>query len=121
MPHLTLTGPVSVHDIWLAFEPSEWHEGGTHFKAQECFLSSDKSTALIRSLVVERQFPKAFFVRITEREGELTIGLEALATPERTDGVKRLLALFAELIILNEPLERISGGNIREFLKSELQ
>ncbi len=116
MPHLVLEGPITVEDIWLAFKPLELHEGGCHFRAPECYLSSDKRSLLVRSLIVERDFPKNFFVKMTEKEGEVTIGLEVLAAPERTDAVKRFLGFCAWQIIQAVPECVITRGNVQEFV-----
>ncbi|MCB2156976.1 hypothetical protein KQI84_19025 [bacterium] len=114
MPHVVLQGPTTLEDIWLAFNPTDFREDDVTFKAQECFLSESKETMLIRSLVVERNFPKNFFVKLTQREGEITIGLEKLATPERTDAVKRLLGLFAWKIMQVDPEMSVLKTNIEE-------
>ena len=116
MPHVILKGPTSLEDIWLTFEPTEFREGDVTFKAQECLLASDKESMLIRSLVVERGFPKNFFARLSARSGEISIGLEKLATPERTDAVKRLLGLFAWKIMQVEPDMQVEKTNIEEMI-----
>jgi hypothetical protein len=117
MPHVILRGPVSAEDIWLAFEPLEFHEGNIHCKAQDCLLSNDKKTALIRSLVVERQFSKAFLTRIAERDGGLTIGIDPMAGPERTDAVKRFIGFCAWQILQSSPEMAIEKTNIEEFVR----
>jgi len=118
MPHVVLEGPLRCEDIWLAFQPLEFHEGGRHFKASECYLSSDRKTLLVKSLVVEREFPRAFYMRILESgENQLTLGLEPQGGPERTDAVKRYLGLCAWQILQSEPETVITKGNIREFVK----
>lgn len=117
MPHVVLRGPVTAEDIWLTFEPVEFHEEGIHCKAEDCYLSNDKKTLLVRSVVVERNFPKSFFMKITEKDGALTVGLEALAGPERTDGVKRFLGLSAWKILQSEPTMEIEKGNIVELVR----
>lgn len=112
MPHIVMQGPVSVEDIWLAFKPLEIHEDGSHFKATDAYLSADRKTLLVRSLVVERSFPKSFFLRIAESGDTITLGLEAPDVPERTDAVKRYIALCAWQLLQSEPEMRIVKGNI---------
>jgi hypothetical protein len=117
MPHLVVTGPLTPEDIWLAFEPTEFVEKGMRFKAEEAFLSHDKTNLLIRSLTVERGFKKVFYVRITSKgEGSITLGLDQLNRPEVSEGVKRLLGLYAWKILQVEPESHVTGGNIQDYL-----
>lgn len=116
MPHVILQGPLTAEDIWLAFQPLEIHEDGCHFKATEAFLSVDRKTLLVRSIVVERNFPKNFFLRIVESEGTLTLGLEPQGVPERTDAVKRYIALCAWQILQSEPEMSVLKGNIADLV-----
>jgi len=116
MPHAILKGPVTPEDIWLAFQPVEMAEGSTVFKAQEAFLSADKSQLLLRSLVVERGFAKGFFVKISTAPDGIRVGLDTLASPERTDGVKRLLGLLAWRILQAVPEATVQVTNIGELI-----
>lgn len=117
MPHVVLKGPVTVEDIWLSFKQMEFHESGCHFKAHEAYLSDDKQTLLIRTLVVERDFPKNYFVKLTQRADEITINLEPLAGPERTDAVKRFLGICAWQIAWAEPETELINTNIKDFIR----
>ncbi len=117
MPHVILQGPLVPEDIWLAFQPEEFTEGGDRYKAEEAFLSSDKKVLLIRSFTVERGFTKVFYVRVALKEGQLSIGLDKLTKPDASDGVKRLLGLYAWKILQNDPETAIASTNIEEFVR----
>jgi hypothetical protein len=119
MPHVVIKGPVTPEDIWLAFKPLDFREGDLLFKAEMVLLSQDKSEVLVRSLTVERGFRKRFYVRITGREDGITIGLDTIGTPEKSDGVKRLLGLYAWTILQSEPEATIASTNIPEFIKDQ--
>lgn len=116
MPHVVLEGPVTPEDIWLSFRPLEFHENGAHSKATECFLSSDRKSALVRSLVVERDFPKSFMLKMALRDGGLTVGLEPMGSPERTAAVKRFIGFCAWRIMQAEPQMRVVRGNILDLV-----
>jgi hypothetical protein len=117
MPHAILKGPVTAEDIWLSFRPLEFHEGEAHCKATDCLLSADRKTALIRSLVVERSFSRSFLTRVVEKDGTLTLGLDPLGTPERTEGVKRFLGFCAWVILQASPEMELAGGNITDLVR----
>ncbi len=119
MPHVVLEGPISLEDIWIAYKHLDVTEGQTRFKTEACFLSHDKSEMLIQAIVAERGFAKKFYVRLHQHEGSLTIKLDPLTDPEKTDGVRRLLGLFAESIRTAEPEARIARTNIQAFIRHE--
>ncbi len=118
MPHVVIKGPISVEDVWLAFTPLEFAEGGVRFKAEEALLSRDKQAVVIRSLVIERGFVKCFLVRMAQREGggEFTITLDKLTRPELSDGVKRILGLYAWQILSSEPQASVGATNIPDLI-----
>lgn len=121
MPHVILAGPVTPEDIHLAFAPVEvLAPGGVVLKGVECFLNGDRSMALVRALVVERGFHKQFFVRLRQSApGELTISIEPVGAPERSDGVKRLLGIMARTILESEPAMTLLRTNIEDHLRGE--
>jgi hypothetical protein len=118
MPHIMLEGPTGVDDIWMAYTPVEIVEAGNRYKSEGAYLSADRSELLVRSLVIERGYRKTFFVRIFRREdGLLHIGLDALHQPDKSDGVKRLLGLYAWKILQSDPEMSVKATNIEAFLK----
>lgn len=118
MPHIVISGPITPEDIWLAFEPTEFAEGENRFKAEQAYLASTRDLVLIRSLVVERGFRKTFHVRIAARdEGGISLGIDPLTRPDISDGVKRLLGLYAWKLLQIEPTAEIASTNIGDFVK----
>jgi hypothetical protein len=117
--HIALKGPTSPEDVWLAFEPTEFHEAGMHFKAQEAYLLHDKSELLVRSLIVERGFPKPFFLKISARGEGLYIGLETIGVPDRTEALKRWLGLVAWSILQSVPEMALDqGGGLDQYIRA---
>jgi hypothetical protein len=119
MPHVVIHGPLTLEDIWLAYTHVDVTQKDIRFKTEGCYLEQDKKELLVRCLVVERGFAKKFFVRLHQRPDEITIKLEPLTDPEKTDGVRRLLGMFAERILTAEPEARVTQTNIQAFLRGE--
>ena len=118
MPHVIIKGKVAPEDIWLAFAPLEFVEGDSAFKAEEAYLSTDKEVVLIRSLAVERGFKQHFLVKIARKDGDsVSLTLDKLTTPEKSEGVKRTLGLYAWKILQAEPETVIEATNIQEFIR----
>ncbi|CAN5271861.1 hypothetical protein BH09SUM1_BH09SUM1_05240 [soil metagenome] len=116
MPHIILRGPVSVEDVFLAFEPQSFTEKGNRFKAEDAFISRDKTALLIRSITIERGFTKTFYVRIGQREDGIHVGLDLLNPPEKSEGVKRLLGLYAWRIMQTNPEISVGATNLTDYL-----
>jgi len=118
MPHVILKGETTVEDLWLGFEPLEFHEGGVVFKAQECFLARDKQSLLVRSLVVEREFPRNFLLKIAQSvDGTMTLSLDKLAQTDRADAVKRYIGLCAWRILQSAPDLSVERTNIADLIR----
>ncbi len=118
MPHVVIEGPISLDDVWLMYKPLQYSEGGVVIKTEGCYISPDKSELLVRTLVVERGFTKKFFTRLYLHEGCVTIKLEPLTDPDKSDGVKRALGLMCARLLEAFPEGRIKTTNIEPFLKS---
>ena len=118
MPHVVLKGDTTVEDLWLAFAPLDLREGDVVYKASEAFLSHDKQTLLVRSLVVERDFPRNFFLKIVgdEKEGTMTLCIDKAGAPDRCDPVKRFIGLCAWRIMQAAPEVTLEHGNITELV-----
>ncbi len=117
MPHVVLKGEMTAEDIWLAFQPLELMEDGVVFKATECFISEDKKTVLVRSLVAEREFPRSFFLKIVQDDdGTLTLCMEKVGQTERADAVKRFIGLCAWQIMQAAPEVTLEKSNIADLV-----
>lgn len=118
MPHVVLKGPLSAEAIWMAFQPIQVREGTNHYKVTDAYLSHDRETLLLRALIVERGFTKAFFARLVQRADEVTVNLEHLTDPDKSDGVRRLLGLVAWHLLQAEPHEVMVRTNVPECVKA---
>lgn len=116
MPHIILEGNLSPEDIALAFHAVSISEGGNRYKAEEVFLAQDKESVLIRSLTNERGFTKTFFVRATKRGAGISLTLEKIGQPDTSDAVKRLLGLYAWIILQSVPDAQVTNTDIGDFI-----
>lgn len=118
MPHIILSGPVNAEDIHLAFQPIELKEGTLIGKANECFINQEKEVVLIRSVVIEKGYALHFFMKISAIDEEITLQLETLGAPERTEGVRRFLGYCAWVMMQSEPELKIESGNLHDYIKA---
>lgn len=118
MPHVILKGDTTVEDLWLGFEPLSFQEDGIVFKALECFLAHDKQSLLVRSLVVEREYPRNFLLKIAQSvDGTMTLSLDKLAQTDRAEPVKRYIGLCAWRILQSAPDLAIERTNVGDLIR----
>jgi hypothetical protein len=115
VPHVVLLGPVTIDECQRRFEPAVWREGDRLIKVERFYRETDGRAALIETLVVDRGHTQKFFIQLAPKGEGITVRLEPLTDPEKTDGVRRALALVAHAI------RRASGcaygrSNIEEHL-----
>ena len=116
MPHVVIAGPASVERFAEAFSPFGEREGGSVLKAVDVYVSQNRRNALVESLVVEGGRARSFFVHVGQHEGSVTVRLSPLTDPEKTDGVKRLMALVARQVKGQDPACAYGKTNLQPFL-----
>jgi hypothetical protein len=98
MPHVVLTGRVTIDECQERFEPFVVRDGDLLVKTERFYRERDGRAGLIEALVVERGHTQKFFIQLSMRGDGLTVRLEPLTDPEKTPGVRRALALVAHRI-----------------------
>ncbi|MBM3316732.1 MAG: hypothetical protein FJY75_02665 [Candidatus Eisenbacteria bacterium] len=115
MPHVQLRGAVRVADLaapladFMEAQPPEVR------KIQGAFLALDRRHLLLEAVVVEAYLRQSFFLLLREEEEGLLIRCHPVGTPQKTDGVKRLIAAVArrcralrpDLVVGNTNLEAL--------------
>ncbi len=116
MPHVVLEGPLTPEEVWLGFKPLHFAESGMQLKVMECYLREDRSEALVAALTVERGFTKRFFLRIVGRDSRMTLSLESFGSPEKSDGVKRIIGLCGWYLMEADPRMSLASTDIPAFV-----
>ncbi|MBT5934521.1 hypothetical protein [Sulfurimonas sp.] len=116
MPHIVLENISETKEAYEAVESfSNKIEGGI-LKVMEKYINASAQTALIESLAIENGKNQNFFVQLSQKKNSLTIRLLPLTDPEKTDGVKTIMAIIAKQI--KDTNESITYGknNLEDFL-----
>jgi hypothetical protein len=116
MPHIQVLGADPLEPLAARFEPLSSRHGDTITKATAFYLNARDRTALVEALVVEPHVHRKFYILLTEKSGGLMVRLDPLTDPEKTDGVKRLLAEVAAWVRRASPRGRYGTTNLSEFL-----
>ncbi|MFH1145247.1 MAG: hypothetical protein V1774_11960 [Candidatus Eisenbacteria bacterium] len=116
MPHVQIVGRCRVRDLhaplaeFLAAAPPEV------LKIQGAYLDREGRHLILEAIVVEQYLRQTFFLLIREEEGALIVRCHPFSAPQKTPGVKRLIARIALRCLEQYPAARIGNTNLREYL-----
>ncbi len=116
MPHVVVAGSITPEAVAECLEPvMERTEQGV-LKADKAYLALDKQSIVIEALAIEGGNKQSFLAMVQGRPDGVVVRLHPLVDPEKTDGVKRILALIGRQI--KEKFEGASFGetNLDAFL-----
>jgi hypothetical protein len=118
MPHVVIENALDLAVACDAVTPRAVRNGGEILKVTDVFLNRSKQTALVDCVAVEEARSQAFFVQLTQKDKQITVRLLPATDPEKTAGVKRLLALIAKQLLEATPGSHVGKTNLQEFLAS---
>jgi len=116
MPHIQILRAARLEDLAQTFESLTSRHGETIVKATAFYLNARDRMALVQALVVEPRITRKFYVLLVEKADGLMVRLDPLTDPEKTDAVKRLLALVADWIRRTSPQSSYGTTNLQDFL-----
>ncbi len=116
MPHIVLKGPVDLHSFYTGHKPVAREVAGEILKLHNIFMNQRGDILLIEALAVEHGPPNRFFVQIGRKDAKTTVKIYPGSDPEKTPGVKKLLALVAQQVKARNPQADYGHTNLQEFL-----
>ncbi|MDD4307356.1 MAG: hypothetical protein PHU53_00925 [Thermoplasmata archaeon] len=116
VPHVVLTGNFDIPRIPEIISRISFRSGTAVLKTGVTYIAPDSSAIIIESTSVESGKPLNFLILINRRNDGLVIRLHPSLDIEKTEGVKRLLALVANSIIAANPGSAVGKTNLQEFL-----
>ena len=96
MPHVVLENLNSASVAFDSVVPFTTRIDGGVLKVTDKYLNANKNKALVESLAVENGNNQSFFVELSQKQASLTIRLLPLTDPEKTPGVKTIMAMLAK-------------------------
>ena len=117
MPHIVLENINSTKEAFDAVEPFGNKTEGGILKVMDKYINASEQSALIESLAIENGVNQTFFVQLTQKKSSLTVRLFPLTDPEKTAGVKTIMATIAKQIKDMNPAIRYGKNNLEDFLQ----
>lgn len=118
MPHVVLTGNISLHDIFEKIETFVIREDKTILKTSDKFINQDETSILIESFAIENKNKTNFLALLSKREDGLVVRIYPKLDVEKTDGVKKILAKIADNLLTSFPNLEVGKTNLQEFLQN---
>lgn len=116
MPHIVLENIHSAKEAFEAIKPFANKIEGGMLKVMDRYINASEQTALIESLAIENGKNQSFFIQLSQKSSSLTLRLLPLTDPEKTDGVKTIMAMIAKQIKdMNTKIE-YGKNNLESFL-----
>lgn len=113
MPHAVIEGGLTPRSVWERFEPVFERRGDDVLRVDRAFLDAEGRCVLLQTLVASGGLKQEFFIRIARRrDGALTVRLEPLTDPEKTEGVQNALAVVAGRLLRLAPGLRLVSSNL---------
>ena len=116
MPHIVLEKAKNVKDCYDAIEQMVHPIEKGILKITDKYLDYRENSALLESIVVEEGKSQNFFIQLSNKGDAVTVRLLPLTDPEKTKGVKTLMALVAKKIKDSNPEIIYGKTNLQDFI-----
>lgn len=113
MPHVVIEGEVDL-EAWVRdFTPILIRREGDVLRADRVFLDRECQNVLVEALAVEAGRKQPFYIKISLRRGsEATLRVDPMTHPERSPGVRDLVAKLASDLLERTPGARVGRTNL---------
>jgi len=119
MPHVVFDKKINLQSIQSCFRNILVKEAN-FIRIKDAFLNNQQNQLLIDTVVIESS-SQIFFIEISSSDHKTTVRLHPSTDPQKTDGVKKSLALVAKQILCSNPGISVTKTNISEYLVLDLQ
>ena len=116
MPHVVLEHINSAKEAFDSIVPFTTKTDSGVLKVTDKYLNAGQNTALVESLAIENGKNQSFFVQLSQKKTSLTVRLLPLTDPEKTPGVKSIMAIVARQIKDSNPDVNYGKNNLQDFL-----
>ena len=113
MPHVVLEGSVDLAEFARRFEPLLVRRAGDVLRADRVYLERGARSLLVEALAIESGRKLPFYVRISGHDrGSTTVRVDPLTHPDRSPGVRELVAQIAQRLVRFAPDCRVVRTNL---------
>jgi hypothetical protein len=113
VPHVVIDGQIDLVDYAKRFAPLDVRETRDVLRTEHVYLERSGRSMLIQALAVEAGRTQTFYVRISLHDrGSASVRVDPLTNPERSEGVKRIVAAIGADLLAHTPGARVRTTNL---------
>lgn len=116
MPHIVIEDAGDLGIACQGLQLTTVRNGSEILKVVDVYLNRSSRTALVDCVVVEAGRSQTFFVQLSQRDRQITVRLLPATDPEKTNGVKGVMALIATQLHASTAGSRFGKTNLQQFL-----
>jgi hypothetical protein len=116
MPHVVIEDAGDLGIACQGIKLATVRNGSEILKVVDVYLNRSSRTALVDCVVVEEGRSQSFFVQLSQKDRQITVRLLPATDPEKTTGVKRVMALIATQLHESTAGSRLGKTNLQDFL-----
>ena len=106
MPHIVLSGSIQLGNTFKQMNKMLFKDQKSNIIVRiENFFINQRCDIILSKAIAIDQKTQSFYIVVMNRENKITIRLDPITDPEKTDGVKIALVLMAKRI---QDIEKIS-------------
>ncbi len=115
MPHVVLEGSINLEEL---FNNNRFflREGDKIVRLDEILVNSMRSRLLVKATAVEAGVSRSYYISMLLKGSSITVRLDELTDPEKTDSVKISLAVVASMLMKKYGM-KVVRTNIGEYLE----
>jgi hypothetical protein len=117
MPHVVIEEALDLEIACQGIRIAAVRNGSEILKVVDIYLNRSSHTALVDCVVVEEGLSQTFFVQLSQKDRQITVRLLPATDPDKTNGVKRVMALIAKQLHEATGGSRFGKTNLQEFLQ----
>jgi hypothetical protein len=113
VPHAVIAGDCDLAAFARDWTPLVIRRGADVLRADQLYLERGARTVLIEALCVESGRKQPFYVKISSHDrGTTTVRIDPMTHPERSDGVRALVAEIAARLLASTRGARVETTNL---------
>jgi hypothetical protein len=113
VPHVVLEGSVDLRRYAEEFQPILIRRSGDILRADRVFVEREGRALLVEALVVEAGRKLSFYILVSGNDrGGATVRVDPMTHPERSDGVRDLVAHVGADLLARSPGARVKVTNL---------
>jgi len=116
MPHIVLENINEVKGAYEAIKPFAEKIDSGMLKVSDKYINASGQIALIEALAIEDGKNQNFFIQLSQKTSSLTIRLLPMTDPEKTNGVKTIMAKIAKQIKDTDSGITYGKTNLQDYL-----